>query len=240
MRLENKVAIVTGGARGIGRSIVELFAAEGATVVAADLSFDEPFENDSVTTTTLDVSSEEGWRAVVDSVIAAHGRVDVLINNAGGVGSYEPIDTIAIDDWDRIVAVNQTGTFLGIRTVVPHMRDNGGGSIVCVSSIWGIAGAAGVAAYTASKGAVRLMAKNAALSYVADNIRVNSLHPGIIATPMIAAQDEGITASIVEATPMKRQGRPEEVAYCALFLASQESSFVTGAELVVDGGYTVP
>jgi NAD(P)-dependent dehydrogenase (short-subunit alcohol dehydrogenase family) len=240
VRLENKVALVTGGARGIGRAIVELFAAEGATVVAADLKFDEPFENPNITTAVLDVSSEDGWRAVVDPVIEQHGRIDVLINNAGGVGSYEPIDTIAIDDWDRIIAVNQTGTFLGIRTVVPHMRANGGGSIVCVSSIWGIAGAAGVAAYTASKGAVRLMAKNAALSYVGDNIRTNSLHPGIIATPMITAQAEDITASIVDVTPMKRLGRPEEVAYCALFLASDESSFVTGAELVVDGGYTVP
>ena len=240
MRLENKVALVTGGARGIGHSVVELFAEEGATVVAADLSFDESFANPSVTAVELDVSSEDQWRSVVDSIIEEHGRIDVLINNAGGVGSYEPIDTIAIKDWDRIIAVNQTGTFLGIRTVVPHMRANGGGSIVCVSSIWGIAGAAGVAAYTASKGAVRLMSKNAALSFVGDNIRVNSLHPGIIATPMIAAQDENITESIVDVTPLKRLGQPEEVAYCALFLASEESSFVTGAELVVDGGYTVP
>jgi NAD(P)-dependent dehydrogenase (short-subunit alcohol dehydrogenase family) len=240
MRLANKVAIVTGGSRGIGRAISELFAAEGASVIVGDLDISDGFEDQTITARRLDVTDENSWRELVDEVVGSHGRIDVLVNNAGGVGSYEPIDAIALDDWHRIIALNQTGPFLGMRAVIPHMKRAGKGSIINVSSIWGISGAAGVAAYTASKGAVRLMSKNAALSYVGDGIRVNSLHPGIIDTPMIAAQDPGITAAVVAATPMKRLGRPMEIATGALFLASDESSYMTGAELVIDGGYTVP
>lgn len=240
MRLDGKVVIVTGGARGIGRASAELFAEEGATVVVGDIAEVASFSDPAITVTQLDVTDEQSWQSLVSSVVARHGRVDVLLNNAGAVGSYEPIDTISIEDWDRIIRLNQTGPFLGMRTVIPHMRDAGRGSIINVSSIWGIVGAAGVAAYTASKGAVRLMSKNAALSYVGDGIRVNSLHPGIIETPMIAAQDKEITAAVVESTPMKRLGKAREIAYGALFLASDESSFMTGAELVIDGGYTTP
>jgi NAD(P)-dependent dehydrogenase (short-subunit alcohol dehydrogenase family) len=239
MRLRDKVALVTGGGRGIGRACVELFAEEGASVVVADISDPDPFEHEKISTVRLDVTKAEDWARVVGEVVETHGRIDVLMNNAGLVGSYDPLDSIAMEDWNHVVAVNQTGTFLGMRTVVPVMREKGGGSIVNVSSIWGIAGAAGVSAYQASKGAVRLMSKNAALSYVGDGIRVNSLHPGIVDTPMIAAQDEDITAAVVEATPMKRLADPRELAYGALFLACDESSYVTGAELVVDGGYTV-
>lgn len=238
MRLEGRVAIVTGGCRGIGRASAERFAEEGATVVAADLSEAEPFATPGVAFRELDVTDEAQWQTVVEDVLAEHGRIDVLMNNAGTVGSYEPLDTITLEDWHRVIALNQTGPFLGMRAVVPAMRAAGRGSIINVSSIWGIAGAAGVAAYTASKGAVRLMSKNAALSYVADGIRVNSLHPGIIDTPMIAAQDADITAAVVEATPMGRLGRARELANGALFLASDESSYMTGAELVIDGGYT--
>ena len=239
MRLSGKVAIVSGGAQGIGRAIAELFAAEGCVVIAGDIAQPEPFEGD-VTAVDLDVTNEASWREVVDGVVDQYGRVDALVNNAGGVGSYEPIDSIELDDWHAIIDLNLTGSFLGVRTVVPHMRSAGSGSIVNVSSIWGIAGAAGVDAYTASKGAVRLMSKNAALSYVDNGIRVNSLHPGIIATPMIAAQDPSITDAVVDATPMKRLGQPIEIAYGALFLVSDESSFMTGSELVIDGGYTAP
>lgn len=238
MRLHGKVALVTGASRGIGRGVAEMFADQGATVIAGDLSASDPFENSAIEFAELDVTQEESWNRVVLGIVAKHGRIDVLMNNAGGVGSYDPIDSIPLDEWHRIILLNQTSTFFGIRTVVPHMKRQGGGSIINVSSIWGIASAPGVAAYTASKGAVRLMSKNAALSYAEFGIRSNSIHPGIIATPMIAAQDAAITADVVAATPLKRLGTPQEIAYGAVFLASDESSYVTGAELVIDGGYT--
>jgi NAD(P)-dependent dehydrogenase (short-subunit alcohol dehydrogenase family) len=238
MRLENKTVIITGAARGIGLASTKLFAQEGATVYAADISIPDDAEMIAgVTWVALDVTQDEQWNALVERVVGEAGRVDVLLNNAGMVGSYESIDTISLEDWHRVIDLNLNGTFLGVRHVVPVMRAHGGGSIVNVSSMWGIIGAPGVAAYTASKGAVRLLSKNAALSFVGDGIRVNSLHPGIIATPMIAAQDAVITDDIVAATPMKRLGRPEEIAYGALFLASDESSYMTGSELVIDGGY---
>lgn len=238
MRLAGKVALVTGAAGGIGRASAELFAEEGATVYAADVSEIEPFPTTAVTPVALDVTDAAAWQRVVDRIVADHGRLDVLFNNAGLVGSYEPVDSIPLEAWRTVLDVNLDGVFLGARTVVPVMRANGGGSIVNTSSIWGIAGAAGVAAYTASKGAVRLLTKNLALSYVGDGIRANSLHPGIIDTPLIAAQDAEITAGVVAQTPMQRLGRASEIAYGALFLASDESSFMTGAELVIDGGYT--
>jgi NAD(P)-dependent dehydrogenase (short-subunit alcohol dehydrogenase family) len=239
MRLEGKTAIITGAARGIGLASVELFAGEGATVFAADIDLpsDTP-DIDGVTWVQHDITQDQAWATLVAKAVEATGRIDVLFNNAGAVGSYEPIDTIAIEDWHRIIDLNLNGTFLGVRHVIPQMKAQQSGSIINVSSIWGIASAAGVAAYTASKGAVRLLSKNAALSYVDDGIRVNSLHPGIIATPMIDAQERAITAGIVDVTPMKRLGQPKEIAYGALFLASDESSYMTGSELVIDGGYT--
>jgi len=240
MRLKGKVALITGGARGIGRATVELFAREGAKVHVGDLDFPAPFEGKGIVTHKLDVTSADQWKAVVDAVIKAEGKIDILFNNAGTVKSYAGIAEISIEDWDRVIAINQTGPFLGMRTVIPYMKKSGGGSIINTSSIWGKVGAGGVSAYTASKAAVSHMSKNAALTYVGDNIRVNSLHPGIIDTPMIAAQDKAITDAIVAITPMKRLGRPEEIANGALFLASDESSYMTGAELVIDGGYTVP
>ncbi|MCS5497834.1 glucose 1-dehydrogenase [Cnuibacter physcomitrellae] len=238
MRLAGKVALITGAAGGIGRAAADLFAEEGATVYAADVSRIEPFSSTAVTPVALDVTDATAWQRVVDRIVSDHGRLDVLFNNAGLVGSYEPVDSIPLEAWRTVLDVNLNGVFLGARTVVPVMRANGGGAIVNTSSIWGIAGAAGVAAYTASKGAVRLLTKNLALSYVSDGIRANSLHPGIIDTPLIAAQDADITAGIVAQTPMQRLGTAREIAHGALFLASDESSFMTGAELVIDGGYT--
>lgn len=240
MRLEGKIAIITGAARGIGRASAELFSEEGATVIAADLSQSEPFADERIRFVEHDVTDQDSWSSLVNDVVGTHGRIDILFNNAGIVGSYDPVDSIAIDDWRRVFDVNVNGAFLGVREVVPHMRAAGGGSIVNTSSIWGIAGAAGVAAYTAAKGAVRLFSKNVALSYIGDGIRSNSLHPGIIDTPLIAAQDAQVTQAVVESTPMKRLGTPREIAYGALFLASDESSYMTGAELVIDGGYTAP
>jgi NAD(P)-dependent dehydrogenase (short-subunit alcohol dehydrogenase family) len=237
-RLSGKIALVTGGSQGIGRACAELFAEEDATVIVGDVREPEPYEAPNITFEKLDVTREADWKRVVGSVIERHSHLDIVLNNAGAVGSFDSLDTISLEDWDRVIALNMTGAFYAVRTTVPTMRANNGGSIILVSSTWGITSAPGACAYTASKGAVRLMAKNAALSYVGDGIRVNSLHPGISATPMVAGQDAATTEEIVAATPMKRIADPREIAFGALFLASNESSFMTGAELVIDGGFT--
>ena len=238
MRLENKVAVVTGGSRGIGRASVEVFAEEGAKVYCLDLSLDEPFSDPGIQFIAHDVTDLDAWHRVVAEIVEAEGKIDILFNNAGSVGSYEGIDSIEIDDWHRIVNLNLNGVFYGTRAVIPQMQKQGGGVMLHTSSMWGYVGASGVAAYTASKGAVRSFSKNVALTYAADGIRSNSLHPGIIATPMVLAQDKGLTQSIVDKTPMARLGDPREVAKAALFLVSDDSSYVTGTELVVDGGHT--
>ncbi|MTD53211.1 SDR family NAD(P)-dependent oxidoreductase [Amycolatopsis pithecellobii] len=228
-RLTGKVAVVTGAAGGIGHAVATLFAQEGATVIATDVRPD----GDLV---PLDVSSEEDWRRVVTEAERAHGRVDVLVNNAG-IGVAEGIVESDLASWNRVIAVSQTGAFLGMREVIPVMRRGGGGSIVNVSSIWGVTAVPGLAAYHAAKGAVRTLTKNAAISYAQDGIRVNSVHPGFVDTPMTQANDPAVNAVIIGATPLGRAGRPSEIACACLFLASGESSFVTGAELAVDGGY---
>lgn len=239
-RLVDKVVLVTGGGMGIGRAIAELFADEGAIVIVGDVAQPEPFQHANVFAKQLDVSKLEQWQRLVEEVVEKYGNIDVLVNNAGLVGSYLPIDEIPLEDWNRVIDINQNGVFYGMRTVIPVMKKQHTGSIVNVSSIWGIVGASGVSAYQASKAAVRMMSKNAALSYVRDGIRVNSLHPGLVETPMIARQDSETTAAVVSATPMGRAANPKEIAYAALFLASDEASFITGAELTVDGGYTTP
>lgn len=234
-RLKGKVAIVTGAGRGIGRSIAETFAEEGATVIATGRGEEAAFDN-GIEYHQLEVAAEQDWKRVVADVVANHGRVDVLANNAGVI-TYDNLHELSLDDWNMVIAINQTGTWLGMREVIPHMQAQGGGSIINISSIWGSVAVAGAHAYHASKGAVRNMSKSAAISYAQDNIRVNSLHPGFIVTPLTEAQDPDINAFVIGQTPMKRAGQPREVANGALFLASDESSFVTGSELVIDGGY---
>lgn len=237
-RLEGKVVLVTGAAQGIGAAIGTLFATEGAVLYLTDV---QPSPKDELQPGTeyrrLDVSKEEDWRAVVSEIVERHDRLDVLVNNAGIVEHYGQIDATSTEAWHRVISVNQTGTFFGMREVVPVMKRNGGGSIVNFSSIWGTTGAAGAAPYQAAKGAVRTMTKNAAISYAKDNIRVNSVHPGIIWTPLIQGQSKEMNDSIIAVTPMGRAGRPEEIAFGVLYLASDESSFVTGLELNIDGGY---
>jgi NAD(P)-dependent dehydrogenase (short-subunit alcohol dehydrogenase family) len=237
-RLQGKVAVVTGAGRGIGRSIAEVFAKEGATVVATSRRDEDGFGplGGSVEYRQLDVAQRGAWDDVIGEVVDRHGRVDVLVNNAGII-KYEALHDLDVDDWDEVVAVNQTGTWLGMRAVVPHMLAQGRGSIINVSSIWGNAAVGGAHAYHATKGAVRTMSKNAAITYAKDGIRVNSLHPGFIATPLTDAQDADVNAYVVSQTPMGRAGTAEEIAYAAVYLASDESSFMTGSELVVDGGY---
>jgi 3alpha(or 20beta)-hydroxysteroid dehydrogenase len=172
----------------------------------------------------------------VDAVVERTGRLDVLVNNAGII-AYQPLDELEMVDWLRMIAVDQTGVFLGMREAVRVMRRQKSGSIINISSIWGSAAVAGAHSYHAAKGAVRNMSKNAAMTYVGDGIRVNSVHPGFIHTPLTDAQAPELNAQVIAATPMKRGGTATEVAWGCLYLACDESSFVTGTELVIDGGY---
>ncbi len=248
MRLEGKVAIISGGARGMGASEAKLFAREGASVVIGDLLEDEGRKTEAEINETggravfarLDVSSQADWEAIVATAVQRFGSLDVLVNNAG-ILVTSSIEDMSVETWDRVMDVNAKGVFLGTRAAIAQMKRTGGGSIINISSISGMIGQGNVnAGYNASKGAVRIFTKAAAVQYAADNIRVNSVHPGPIATPMTAARraDPEIAGLTRERVPLGRYGEPEEVAYGVLFLASDESSFMTGSELVIDGGYT--
>ena len=236
MRLKEKVVLVTGAASGIGHAVSELFAREGATVFASDIAAPEEPYSPAIEAIDLDVTREDDWATAVDTVVERTGRLDVLVNNAGII-AYQPLDALEMADWLRMIAVDQTGVFLGMREAVRVMRRQKSGSIINVSSIWGSAAVAGAHSYHAAKGAVRNMSKNAAMTYVGEGIRVNSVHPGFIHTPLTDAQAPDLNAAVIDATPMKRGGTALEVAWGCLFLASDEASFVTGAELVIDGGY---
>jgi 3alpha(or 20beta)-hydroxysteroid dehydrogenase len=236
MRLKGKVALVTGAAGGIGLAVADLFDSEGAVVVAGDVKPPEKPYPGAIEAMTLDVTSEEQWARVVAAIVRKHGRLDVLVNNAGII-AYEPLDKLEMKAWLKIIAVDQTGVFLGMREAVHVMRKQQAGSIVNISSIWASAAVAGAHAYHAAKGAIRSMSKNAAMTYVSDGIRVNSLHPGFIHTPLTDAQAPDLNQTIIAMTPMKRGGTPIEIAYGCLYLASEEASYVTGVELNIDGGY---
>lgn len=237
MRLQKKIAVISGAAAGIGKATVEKFLAEGATVYAGDTAFSSSDDDGDLHRRRLDVRDLTSWEALATEV-ASTGGADILVNNAGLVGTYDSLTDVKIEDWHAVIAVNQTGVFYGMRVFIPQMLARGSGSVVNVSSIWGAVGAAGVAPYTASKGAVTQITKNGALTYAKQNVRVNSVHPGLIATPMIAAQDQAISDGVVAATPMGRIGQACEVASVIAFLASDEASYVTGAQIMVDGGYT--
>ncbi|ESQ87098.1 hypothetical protein ABAC460_21245 [Asticcacaulis sp. AC460] len=236
MRLQGKIALVIGAASGIGYAVAELFAREGSTVIASDITTPAQGYPAGIEAAELDVTSEDAWAQIVSGIIAKHSRLDVLVNNAGII-AYEPLHELEVKAWDRMIAVDQTGVFLGMCEAARAMRGRNPGSIINISSIWGNAGVAGAHSYQAAKGAVRNMSKNAALTYVGAGIRVNSLHPGFIHTPLTDAQAPDLNTVVIASTPMKRGGTPMEIAYGALYLASDESSFVTGTELVIDGGY---
>jgi len=185
-RLEGKVALVTGATQGIGRGIAELFATEGATVVATDVRHPEVYA-ERIAFAFLDVTDEQQWAEVVGEIDARHGRLDVLVNNAGIIG-YSPLDTLTSEEWESVIGVDQMGVWLGMRAVIPVMRRQGGGSLINMSSAWGVIGGEGAHAYAAAKGAVRSMTRNAAVTYAGDNIRANAVVPGWIHTPLTDAQ----------------------------------------------------
>jgi NAD(P)-dependent dehydrogenase (short-subunit alcohol dehydrogenase family) len=236
MRLQGKVALVTGAASGIGRAVVELFVNEGAKVFAGDIKSPAQAYPLGVEAIPLDVTSESQWSAAVAAVLQKTGRLDVLINNAGII-AYEPLHELSMENWHKMIAVDQTGVFLGMREAVRAMVKQKSGSIVNISSIWGTTAVSGAHAYHAVKGAVRVMSKNAAITYAENGIRVNSIHPGFIDTPLTQSQAADLNEAVIAATPMKRGGKPSEIAFGCLFLASDEASYVTGAELAIDGGY---
>jgi len=187
------------------------------------------------------VTSEAQWAQAVSATVERFGRLDVLVNNAGIGGMTTRLEHSTVDEWNRVMDINAKGVFLGVKVAIPEMRKMGGGSIVNISSVSGIIGRPNVyGGYNASKGAVRLLTKSAAVQYARENIRVNSVHPGPIVTPMIEGQmaDPEQRRLFLSTIPMERYGRPEEVAYGVLYLASDESSYVTGSELVIDGGCT--
>lgn len=250
-RLKEKVAVVTGGAMGIGAAICRRMIEEGASIaildimdeagaaLAAELRGAGPVEY-----WRCDVSVEAEVEAVFNKVAARFGRIDVLVSNAGVSGANKPTHEISEAEWDWVQAINVKGVFFGAKHAIPHLRRAGGGSIINLSSIYGLVSAPDVPPYHASKGAVRLMTKTDALLYAADGIRVNSIHPGFIWTPMVerhlATQGDLAAARAATAAlhPLGRIGEPDDIAWGAVYLASDESRFVTGSELVIDGGYT--
>ena len=247
MRLKGKVALITGAGRGQGAAEALLFSREGASVVVTDVLQPEGAsvagaineQGGRALFTKLDVQEEKEWKQALAQTIQKFGKLDVLVNNASIYGTV-PIDQASVEEWDHVMAVNVRGVFLGTKHAIPAMRDAGGGSIVNISSTSGLVGSPRGGAYGTSKGAVRLFTKYTAIQHAKDGIRANSIHPGPVDTEMIAANigtPEG-RAKSVSRVPLGRIGTVEDVAYGALFLASDESSFVTGSELVIDGGIT--
>jgi len=247
MRLEGKVALITGTGRGQGAAESKLFAKEGAKVVVADV-----LDQEGITVAAeiaeaggeaiyvhLDVTNEDDWEAAVRETVSNFGKLDILVNNAGIWRRGHVMETSS-EQWDDILSVNSKGVFLGTKAVIPEMRKAGGGSIVNISSTAGLVGSKTSAAYSASKGAVRIFSKSTAIQYASEGIRANSIHPGPIDTDMgdQVWPDATSRESSISRTALSRIGTADDVAYGVLYLASDEASFVTGSELVIDGGVT--
>jgi len=252
-RVGNKTAVVTGGALGIGRASCELLAKEGARVAVTDildeggkqLAEDIRKSGAKAEFYHLDVAKEENVREVFEEIQGRFGPISVLVNNAGISGVDKPTDQITEAEWDRVINVNVKGVFFCTKHVIPQMKCAGGGSIINLSSIYGLISAPDIPPYHASKGAVRLMTKTDALLYAKDKIRVNSVHPGFIWTPLVEDLGrrspegvEGFRRNLDQLHPLGHVGEPDDIAWGIVYLASDESKFVTGSELVIDGGYT--
>lgn len=251
-RLANKVAVITGGAVGLGKATAERMAEEGAAVAILDVRDEEGVALAAALTARglkaawwrCNVASEAEVKRTLDDVVARFGKLDILVNNAGIAGVSKPTHEITEAEWDLVQSVNVKGVFFCTKHAIPHLKAAGGGSIINLSSIYGLVGGADVPPYHASKGAVRLMSKTDAMLYAPDRIRVNSIHPGFIWTPMVeghlASQgdvEEGRKA-VGALHPLGHIGVPDDIAWGAVYLASDEAGFVTGSELVIDGGYT--
>lgn len=248
-RLENKVAIITGSAGGLGAAEAILFAQEGAKLLITDIqerglrevSNQIIANGGTVNYLTHNVTSEQDWNEVVNKTLELYGKIDILVNNAGITGNImSSLEETSVEEFKKVMEINMLSQFIGIKAVVPHMKKNKGGSIINISSIAGIVGSAKATAYTASKGAVRSFTKGVAAEFAHDNIRVNSVHPGYVATPMTKGLQnaEEFKKMAIGITPLGREAVPDEIALGVLFLASDESSYMTGSEMVIDGGNT--
>ncbi|UQZ85468.1 Cyclopentanol dehydrogenase [Paenibacillus konkukensis] len=247
-RLAGKVAVITGGGTGIGKKTALRFAQEGAKVVVTDINPDsanstaEEIKNAGGAALAMahDVSKEDEWQRIVSQTVEQYGKIDILFNNAG-IYIIKPLAELTLEEWNRLMSINVTGVFLGMKHIMPVMAKQQAGSVINASSVAGLIGASGHVLYGASKGAVRIMTKDAAIEYAAQGVRVNSIHPGYIDTGMVAYASETTKHSkseLAQAVPTGRLGTVEDVSNMVLFLASDESSHVTGAEFVIDGGGT--
>ena len=247
MRLENKVALISGGARGMGAVEAKMFVQEGAKGVIGDVLDEDGKQTEAEINEAggecvfvhLDVTDETAWQDAVAAAVDRFGKLDILVNNAG-IARINNVEDTTSDEWDLVMDINAKGVFLGTKAAIPEIRKAGGGSIVNISSIAGLTGGR-TSSYAASKGAVRLLTKSSAIQYAGEGIRCNSVHPGVIETPMTTPMmlntQEGRDLN-ASRHPLGRVGQPEDIAYGVLFLASDESSFMTGSELIIDGGLT--